>query len=193
MGALHVLLGAVIGIAEEGGDFGRWQNMADARAGGISLTGIGAVFAGLAILFGFMTLLGWIFYGRKQVAAGAGAELDSTVGGPSRADSGRDAPPTEDGADADAAADAEDEPEEEPFVLPETPPYLVPSTLISGAALALHLYDKGALGLGVAQQLEVDGLPRKVVLLAVGTMNRARVDGEEIVFSRTRIAPEEAA
>jgi hypothetical protein len=188
MGALHLILGAVSGIAREGGDFGRWQNMADARAGGISLTGIGAVFAGLVILFGFMTLLGWFFSGRKPVVT---VEVGSepAVGGASGPDEAAQGPTDE----VEGAAEEPGEPEEEPFVLPETPPHLVPSTLISGAALALHLYDEGALALGQAQQLEVDGLPRKVVLLAVGTMNRARVDGEEIVFSRTRIAPEEAA
>ncbi len=188
MGALHTFLLAANGIAEEGGAFGRVANLGDARAGGISVTGIGAVFAGLLVLFGFMTLLGWIFYGRKQAEA---AEPETDVGGPSGPNVGAEAPPTEETEDDED--DEDGEPEEEPFVLPETPAHLVPSSLISGAALALHLFDKGQMALGESKRLEVDGLPRTVVLLAVGTMNRARVDGEEIVFSRSRIAPEEAA
>ncbi len=180
MGALHIILGAVSGIAEEGGDFGRWANLGDARVGGISMTGLGAVFAGLAILFGLMTLLGWIFYGR---AAALEAKAEPDVGGASGPDSAPEGPPT-----------VEPEPEEdEAFVLPETPVHMIPSSLISGAALALHLYDKGGLVLGENRSLVVDGISRTVTLLAVGYTNRATVDGEEIIFSRTRIAPDEAA
>jgi len=171
MGALPAFFIAANGIAEEGGPFGRWANLSDVRAGGISVTGIGAVFAGLLLLFGFMTLLSWFLHGRKQAA-----EEDDN---PEPEPIGAEKPLLQ--------------PDDEPFTLPETPLHMVPSSMIGAAALALHLYDRGALALGEARGLETDGIPRTVTLLAVGTMNRARVDGEEIVFARTRIAPDEAA
>ena len=107
------------------------------------------------------------------------------VGGSSGADSGPETPPT---GEAE-----EEESEDKPITLPETPVHMIPSSLISGAALALHLYDKGGLALGETRSLDVDGISRTVTLLAVGYTNRATVDGEEIVFSRSRIAPNEAA
>lgn len=160
---------------------GAWSSLSDARAGDISLTGLGAVFAGLLILFGAMALMGWILHGRKVARAAAVAPPE-----PPSDEVEAEAPPV-----VVVAAD-DVEPEEEPFVLPKTPETLVPSSLVSAAVLALHFYDKGALALGETRRLDVDGIPRTVTLLAEGFMNRARVDGEEVIFSRSRIAPQEA-
>ncbi|MFH1531100.1 MAG: OadG family protein [Pseudomonadota bacterium] len=188
MGTLHVILGAVSGIAREGGSSGRWSSLADTRAFGISVMGFGAVFSGLLILFGLMALMGWFFSRRKVAALEAGQPApESAAGGSPGPEAAQEEPPAE-------AAEVESEPgEDDPFVLPETPAHRVPASLISSAAFALHLYDKGRLALGETRSLTVDGIPRTVTLLAAGFMNRARVDGEEIVFSQTRIAPEEAA
>ena len=187
MGPLHVFFGAVSDATGEGGPIGSWSNLSDVRAFSISVTGFAVVFSGLLILFGFMALMGWFFHGRKLTAAAELPVAESQANGASGPGSAPDGPPTE-----VAQVDTESG-EDEPFVLPETPGHMVPSSLISGAALALHLYEKGGLALGEPRYLEVDGIPRTVTLLAVGFSNRARVDGEEIVFSQTRIAPDEAA
>jgi len=172
MGGLQALLLFAASVAEEGGAFGRWTNLSDVRAGVIALTGLSAVFIGLLILFGFMSFLAYFFYGRNAAAA--------TAADPSRDQARR-------------AQEATVDPEDLPFTLPETPITMVPASLISGATLALHLYDKGELALGETRRFEVDGIPRTVALLAAGYMNRARVDGEEVAFSLTRVAPDEAA
>ena len=178
MGGLHALLLVAASIAEEGGAFGRWANLSDVRAGDISLTGLSAVFVGLLILFGFMSFLAYLFHGRNAAAA---------------ADPGRE--PVEDPSKLEerSRATVDPEPEDLPFTLPETPITMVPASLISGATLALHLFDKGELALGEPRRFEVDGIPRTVTLLAAGFMNRARVDGEEVAFSLTRVAPDETA
>jgi len=188
MGPLQVFFGAVSDATAEGGPIGSWSNLSDVRAFSISVTGFAVVFCGLMILFGFMALMGWFFHGRKVTAA---AELLPVPESPARGASGPDSAP--EGPPSEVVEVESESVEDEPFVLPETPGHMVPSSLISGAALALHLYEKGGLALGEPRNLEVDGIPRMVTLLAVGFANRARVDGEEIVFSQTRIAPDEAA
>ncbi|MBM4372519.1 MAG: hypothetical protein FJ098_12740 [Deltaproteobacteria bacterium] len=81
---------------------------------------------------------------------------------------------------------------EEAFVLPGTPRWYVPVSMVAAAGVALHLFDGRRLPLGKTVRVHADGIPRTVTLLAVGTLNRARVDGEEVVFARSLVAPDEA-
>ena len=149
----------------------------------ITEMGISGVFLALMGVFVFMILVGRLFRGRKDDGADAGFARPTEIEASSvpLPDPSRD--------QARRAQEATVEPEDEPFVLPVTPITMVPSSLVSGATLALHLYDKGELALGETRRFETDGIPRIVTLLAAGYMNRARVDDEEIAFMLTRVAP----
>ena len=171
--------------------------------GGVTVAqmGISGVFLALIGIFVIMILIGRLFRERKDIEAEAVFDRPTEIESTSVAlgDSGGepatvDANPSREPATVEADPSREPatvEAEDEPFVLPVTPITLVPASLISGATLALHLYDKGELALGETRRFEVDGIKRTVTLLAAGYMNRARVDGEEIAFMLTRVAEAE--
>jgi hypothetical protein len=65
-------------------------------------------------------------------------------------------------------------------------------TLLAAAVMAHHLYERNLLQLGRPTSFLLLGRERQVTLLSAGHVNRALVDGEEVVFNLSEVAGNDA-
>lgn len=154
----------------------RVENLAENHAGSVSLTGLLAVFTGLAVLCFFMIGLGKVFAtlgSMNGVAAGDLGEGDSEA----PAACPEETPPAE---------------EEDEFDPEHHDPRALRMETFALAMLSRHLYDKHVLRLGEELVMKLENRKVKVRLMSAGGWyNTAMIDGERVRFTASNVAPDD--
>ncbi len=156
-----------------GGKAFRIENLTENDVGSLSLTGLLAVFTGLAVLCLFMIALGKILNPakkKKKTGTAKKTELDTSK-------------------TKEKDRIAIQKTKEEDLGLDIGDPCSIDLDIFALTMLARHLFDEKKISLGEEVTMTRKGHDHQVKLLSIGRSNVAVIDGEEIQFTNHRVAP----